>query len=92
VISATQVGFGPSHVEAEIGSELTLNVKLLGHLNEDYNTLVPFTDCRQSDLRFGVQDSRFFEVVTGKFLIKIMSFKEGKFYLFFERKKGNIKC
>jgi hypothetical protein len=28
--------------------------------------LVPFTDCRQADLRFGIKDPRFFELVTDK--------------------------
>ncbi|KAI6171607.1 Nuclear pore complex protein 12 [Aphelenchoides bicaudatus] len=63
VINPDSVGFGPSQVEAEIGTELTLNVKLFGHLNEEHSSLVPFIDCRQSDLRFGVNDPRFFEIV-----------------------------
>jgi hypothetical protein len=66
VVSPSEVGFAPSPVEAEIGAELTLNVKLLGHLNDEPNVPVPFTDCRQADLRFGVRDPRYFEVVNGE--------------------------
>lgn len=70
VITPTAVGFGPSQVEAEIGTELTLNVKLFGHLNDEHSSLVPFIDCRHSDLRFGIKDPRFFEVVNGKYLLE----------------------
>lgn len=66
VTTPTAVGFGPSSVESEIGSELTLNIKLFGNLNEESSSRVPFTDCRQADIRFSVKDTRYFEIVSGE--------------------------
>ncbi|CAD5214436.1 unnamed protein product [Bursaphelenchus okinawaensis] len=50
VLEPKSLEFGPSVVEAEIGSTLTLNIKMLADLN---GAPVPFTDCRNYD--FSVQ-------------------------------------
>lgn len=38
----------------------------MGHLNDENGALVPFTDCRLSDLRFGIKDPRYFELANDK--------------------------
>lgn len=51
------MSFGPSQVEAVVGSDLTLNIRLLTELN---NEIVSFTDCRHIKFRYTIKDSNLF--------------------------------
>lgn len=64
VIEPTQVHFGPTPVEAQIGTELVVNVQLMGR--DSRGNLVPFTDCRHVNFRYAVDDLSIFTVNTGR--------------------------
>uniref|UniRef100_A0A7E4VV42 PKS_ER domain-containing protein n=1 Tax=Panagrellus redivivus TaxID=6233 RepID=A0A7E4VV42_PANRE len=51
VLESTELRFGESHVEAEVGDKLILNVRMSG-LNPSSGKLIPFSDCRNTG--FGV--------------------------------------
>lgn len=46
-------------MEAEIGSKLTLNLKLLG---QSISGLMPFTDCRHAQLIYNIDDPNVFAI------------------------------
>lgn len=59
IISLT---FGETRKEAEVGSDLVLNVQLLG---SGPTGSVPFTDCRAADFRVVSSDNGVFKPITG---------------------------
>ncbi|KAI6204431.1 hypothetical protein M3Y94_00673500 [Aphelenchoides besseyi] len=61
VLTPVQIDFSESRREAEIGSELTLNLRLLAR-DEETNAPLPYSDCRGADLRFAVENPKIFEI------------------------------
>ncbi|CAD5234960.1 unnamed protein product [Bursaphelenchus xylophilus] len=63
VIEPKGIEFGPSVLEAEIGTALTLNIKMFTELN---GSPVPFTDCRNFDFTVQVSNQNVFKVDKSK--------------------------
>ncbi|CAD5227696.1 unnamed protein product [Bursaphelenchus okinawaensis] len=78
VFEPKSLEFGPSVVEAEIGSTLTLNIKMLADLN---GAPVPFTDCRNYDFSVQIANQNVFTVdkIDSKLLLGLGSSAPFKF-------------
>ncbi|KAI1714789.1 nuclear pore membrane glycoprotein-like [Ditylenchus destructor] len=59
VVDPYSLHFGPSNVDAVVGSKIVLNLKMSGQTSQG---LLPFTDCRHVPFKFEVGDENVFTV------------------------------
>lgn len=64
--------FGETRKEAELGSDMVLNMQLMG---SGPDGPVPFTDCRAADFRVRSSDDSIFKHVLGLFRTECLGFR-----------------